>query len=62
MPNLAGLGPVCVHLAGELHARLDDALVGSLAAPLHHPPLAARNAAGADSVHGGYILRCAPVV
>jgi hypothetical protein len=53
MPNLAGVETVSLHIAGEFHARLDGALVGSLAEPLHRPPLAARDAAGANSVHGG---------
>jgi hypothetical protein len=54
MPNLVGVGTVFVHIAGELQAQHDDAHVGSLAAPLHRPPL--------HTVHGGYVLRRFPVV
>jgi len=44
VPNLAGVGLVSVHAKGEFRARVDEAVLGGLAQPLHRVPLAARDA------------------
>ena len=45
VPNLSGVGTICVHASGEYRARLGVAKFGGLALPLQRPPLAARDAA-----------------
>jgi len=44
VPNLAGVRLVSVHAIGESNARLGEPVLGGLAHPLYHPPLATRDA------------------